>query len=369
MERLDARHKLELEILMSDYFSGDERLETFKATGALMRMGDFSQLNIPDFIVIRNFIAKNKWKEAHQYLNFFYSQNTGMISFLVESVHSMTKLYAQLTGAENEISLRKQAISDYQNLINIIGQNYIELDDKNVLVQARNYFSEENLHSQTAAGFLSELEKTFHKLSEALDSKEKELALTKLKTYHQQALIYHDALIAFTYSYPTTVMSVSGEKVAIEVCNGSIMKNPLWNGMWELTKVLTPVDLAAFLADHLRFHFSGKNREGQIGVVEDDKKIRLIFDPCGSGGALRRNLKDKIVNLEERHQLGWNKCGEVNLYCSHCALNEKKSIDMFGYPKLVVEFEADPTKPCGWTIYKNESDVPSEVYTRLGIKK
>ena len=358
-----------METFMSNYFTGDERLETFNATGAPMRMGDISQLNIPDFLVLKNFIANNKWEEARQYLNFFYSQNTGMISFLVESVHSMTNLYAQMTSAQNEESLRKKAILDYQNLIKIIGENYTELEDQSVLVQARNYFSEENLHSQTAAGFLTSLEKTYNQLSSAVDAKESELALKKLTSYHHQALIYHDALIAFTYSYPTTVMSVSGEKVAIEVCNGSIMKNPLWNGMWELTKVLTPVDLAAFLADHLRFHFSGKNREGQIGVVEDDKKIRLIFDPCGSGGALRRNLKDKIVNLEESHQLGWNKCGEVNLYCSHCALNEKKSIDMFGYPKLVVEFEADPDKPCGWTIYKNPSDVPAEVYTRLGLKK
>ena len=139
--------------------------------------------------------------------------------------------------------------------------------------------------------------------------------------------------------------------------------------MWELTKVLTPVDLAAFLAEHLRSHFSGPERKGQTQVIEDDKKIRLIFDPCGSGGALRRRLKNDVVNLKEKHQLGWNKCNEVNLYCSHCALNEKKSIDMFGYPKLVVEFQADENKPCGWTLYKNPDDVPSEVYERLGLKK
>lgn len=354
---------------MSQYFNGEERLETFFATGAPMRMGEFSQLNTPDFQVLKNFITNNKWSESRQYLDFFYSQNIGMISFLVESVHSMTKLYAEMTSAESEMNLRKKAIKDYKNLIDIIGKSYTEKDDQNVLVQARNYFSEENLHSQTALGFLNELAVTYNKLSQAVDAKDSSLALTLLTTYHHQALIYHDALITFTYSYPTTVMSVSGEKVGIDVCNGSIMKNPLWNGMWELTKILTPVDLAAFLADHLRFHFSGKNREGQIEVVEDDKKIRLIFDPCGSGGALRRKLKDNIVNLQERHQLGWNKCNEVNLYCSHCALNEKKSIDMFGYPKLVVEFQTDENKPCGWTMYKNAEDVPAEVYTRLGLKK
>lgn len=354
---------------MNNYFTGDERLELFTATGAPMRMGDIAKLNVPDFLVLKNFINSSKWDEARQYLNFFYSQNAGMISFLVESLTSMTKLYAEMTTEENEKSIRKKAISDYQKLIDLIGESHTFKDDQTTLLQVRNYFSEENLHAQNAVGLLAELEKTFNKLSNAVDVKDSLLALELVKKYHSQALIYHDALITFTYSYPTTVLGFSGEKIAIEVCNGSIARNPLWNGMWELTKILTPVDLAAFLADHLRFHFSGDNREGQIQIIEDDKKIRLVFDPCGSGGALRRRLKNNVVKLKEKHQFGWNKCDEVNLYCSHCALNEKKSIDMFGYPKLVVEFQADENKPCGWTMYKNEADVPAEVYTRLGLKK
>lgn len=354
---------------MSNFFTGDERLEIFTATGAPMRMGDISKLNVPDFLVLKKFISSSKWDEARQYLNFFYSQNTGMISFLVESLTSMTKLYAEMTTGENERAMRKKAIDDYQKLIDLLGESNTSKEDQTILLQARNYFSEENLHIQNASGFLVELEKTYNKLSQAMDDKDASMTLDLLTNYHHQALIYHDALITFTYSYPTTVLSVSGEKIAIEVCNGSIARNPLWNGMWELTKILTPVDLAAFLADHLRFHFSGENREGQIQIIEDDKKIRLVFDPCGSGGALRRRLKNDIVTLKDKHQLGWNKCDEVNLYCSHCALNEKKSIDMFGYPKLVVEFQTDENKPCGWTMYKNEADVPAEVYARLGLKK
>ncbi|MEA9357829.1 hypothetical protein SHI21_16480 [Bacteriovorax sp. PP10] len=354
---------------MSNYFKGDERLETFFGTGGLMRMGDITKLNVPDFEVLRNQIVSHQWDKALEYFNFFYTQNTGMIQLLMESFLSMPKFYAELTSVENEKLLRKKAITDYQTLIDLLRDSYRNKDDQNILVQVKNYFSEENLHSQNAAKILGEMEITFNKTCQALKANDESKALHLVINYHHQVLIYHDALITFSYSYPTTVLQESGEEIALSVCNGSIARNPMWNGMWELTKILTPTDLAAFLAEHLRFHFSGAGRGGQTQIVEDDKKIRLIFDPCGSGGALRRRLKDDVVNLQEKHQLGWNKCGEVNLYCSHCALNEKKSIEMFGYPKLVVEFQADENKPCGWTMYKDAADVPAEVYTRLGLKK
>lgn len=354
---------------MSNYFSGDERLETFFGTGGLMRMGELSQLNVPDFEILRNKIVSHQWEKALEYFNFFYIQNTGMIRLLMESFVSMPIMYAELTSVAKEKSLRKKAIADYQILVDLMSETYRNKDDQNILVQVKNYFSEENLHSQNATELLSDLEITFNKICQALSANDESKALLLVTNYHHQALIYHDALISFSYCYPTTVLQESGEEIALNVCNGSIARNPMWNGMWELTKTLTPTDLAAFLAEHLRFHFSGAGRGGQAKIVEDDKKIRLIFDPCGSGGALRRRLKDDVVNLQDKHQLGWNKCGEVNLYCSHCALNEKKSIDMFGYPKLVVEFEADENKPCGWTMYKNAEDVPAEVYIRLGLKK
>jgi hypothetical protein len=345
---------------MSAYFTGPERLETFEKTGAPIRMGDVTKLALPDYQVVRNLIKEKKFSEAESYVTAFHAQNTGMIIFLFDWCMSMPKLYAELTNSSAEESLRESALQIYQKNIDKMGNSP-------VITQVKNYFTQNNILTQTSAQLIADLETFFQELIAALKNQSDE-STGLLNDYHQQALTYHDSMITFSYSYPTSIVKVSGEKIAVEVSNGSIMRNPIWNGLWELTKVLTPTDLSAFLAEHLRFHFSGIRREGQTLIAEDEQKIRLIFDPCGSGGALRQRLKDDIVTLKDKHDLAWNKCGEVNLYCTHCALNEKRSIDLFGYPKLVVEFNADADKPCGWTFYKDKKYIPNAVFERLGLK-
>ena len=354
---------------MSEYFSGNERLETFEKTGAPMRMGDVAQLMIPDYQVLRNLVSSNKWGEALSYFSIFHAQNVGMNSLLFDWCMAMTNYYAELTSPEAEINLRLKAISNYRKLIDKIKESYQDKNDFDIIDQMKNYFTIDNLLTQTSTSLIAAMEESSDKLKTALKNEDEEESQKFINSYHHQAVIRHDSLVTFTYSYPTTASEASEEKMGIEIANGSMLKNPIWNGLWELTKVLTPVDLAAFLAEHLRFHFSGPGREGQTRIVEDDKKIRLVFDPCGSGGALRRRMGSEIKTLHEKHDLSWNKCGEVNLYCTHCALNEKHAIDLFGYPKFVVEWQADANRPCGWTIYKNKEDVPKEVYERLGSKK
>jgi hypothetical protein len=322
---------------------------------------------IPDYQVLKNLVQSEKWEEALSYLNIFHAQNIGMNSLLFDWCMSMPKHFRAISSPEAEESIRSKAILNFQNLLEKLKLDYRAPGDLIVIEQMKSYFTADNLLNQKAENFLKEMDVDLKKLEAEIKNKNKILSLIYITDYHQHAVIRHDSFITFTYSYPTTIMEFFGEKDALEVANGSIANNPMWNGLWELTKVLNPVDLAAFLAEHLRYHFSGNKREGQTQIIEDDEKIRLIFDPCGSGGALRRRLGDTIHKTKQKDNLNWNKCNEVNLYCTHCALNEKHSIDLFGYPKIVVEFQADPAKPCGWTIYKDKKDIPKEVYQRLGF--
>lgn len=332
-------------------------------------MGETDQLKVPDYQVLRKLISSDEWDQAKSYLNAFHGQNFGMLSMLTDWCVKLANLYAEKSGAEAEVKLRSKALSDYHQLLDKMAGSYSLAEDKKHIEYLKNYFNKDNLLTQTNTEILAILDSEVKKTLASFESKNKEESLKHITAYHHRALLSHDAMITFIYSYPTTIMGVEGEVVAIDISNGAILQNPIWNGLWELTKILEPIDLAAFLAEHLRFHFSGKTREGSTQVIEDDKKIRLIFDPCGSGGALRQRLGSDIKNFKDQHNLAWNKCNEVNLYCSHCALNEQKSIDLFGYPKLVVEFDADPAKPCGWTMYKNKEDIPAAVYERLGLKK
>lgn len=354
---------------MSEYFIGNERLQTFEKTGTFMRMATPGQLEIPDYQIVRELLLKGNWDEAGRYISTFHAQNMFMNSVFFEWCIIMINYYAELTSVEAEKKFRVKAIKDYKALITKMGESYPAENEQLVIEQMKSLMDADNLGLSSGDYIFADMEKDFNELQSAFNSQDLSKSLKLLTSFHRHCVIRHDSLATFVYSYPTSIIEVDGEKMAVEVSNGSVLRNERMGGIWELTKILTPLDLAAFLAEHLRFHFSGEGREGKTTIVEDDKKIKLIFDPCGSGGAIRRRLGEAEVKLNEKHDLAWNKCGEVNLYCSHCALNEKISIDLFGYPKLVVDFQADGQKPCGWTVYKDPKDIPAEVYQRLGLTK
>lgn len=354
---------------MNNYFRGAERLGVFEKTGTPLRMGEVEKLVIPDYQVLRNLVKDHQWDQAIAYLTSFHTQNITMNSIFFGWCKILSNYYAELTSIEKEKSIRPEIISDFHRVADAMKKAYSNAEDIILIEKMKQYFSGENLLPENVDSLVEEMNADFQLVIDSFNEKNEEKSLMQITRFNRNAVIRHDSFASYVYSYPSTVVKESGEKIAVEVSNGSILKNQMWLGMWELIKVITAEELAAFLSEHLRFHFSGKTREGSTQIVEDDKMIRLIFDPCGSGGALRRRLEADEVKLQEKHQLAWNKCGEVNLYCSHCALNEKFSIELFGYPKIVVDFQDDANKPCGWTIYKDKKDVPQEVFDRLGMQR
>jgi len=82
------------------------------------------------------------------------------------------------------------------------------------------------------------------------------------------------------------------------------------------------------------------------------------------------------VAQEERD---WNHFTKgVCLYCSHCIiLMEHMPMDRFGYPVRVIDppvypdTDRDPDKRqrCQWTMYKDPTQVPEEMYVRSGRVK
>jgi hypothetical protein len=151
-------------------------------------------------------------------------------------------------------------------------------------------------------------------------------------------------------------------QTALESC--AVLK-----GMWDLFVGLTPELLAAVLAEHLRGHFSGPGREGAVTIVEEADRYRLVFEPCGTGGAMRRRKVAGLTNFRDASAATWQRTNEVPTYCAHCALNEVTSIRRLGYPAWVTEFDPDPEKPCGRTVYKDPALIPERYFTRLGYRK
>jgi hypothetical protein len=138
----------------------------------------------------------------------------------------------------------------------------------------------------------------------------------------------------------------------------------------------------------MRGHLSGPERNGDFELEELADRFVLKFDACGSGGRTLRG--DWIENTPARmeapynfrvseEERDWNHYQKgVCLYCAHCIiLMEHMPMDRFGYPVRVVDppiypdTDKDPAvrQKCQWTMYKDPTSVPEEMYTRSGRTK
>ena len=135
------------------------------------------------------------------------------------------------------------------------------------------------------------------------------------------------------------------------------------------------------IMEAMRAHLGGPERDGSLGIEEDDDKWVVSFAPCGSGG--RSMLGDGIEGTgsrvlapyefgvtQERHDWAWNTEG-ICYYCAHCCLAlEKLPMERWGHPVRVVDpprwggsADAPETrKQCTWTVYKTLEAIPDEVY-------
>lgn len=138
----------------------------------------------------------------------------------------------------------------------------------------------------------------------------------------------------------------------------------------------------------MRGHLVGPERTGDFELEEFDDRFVLRFDPCGSGGRTMRGdwIEGTPARMEAPYnwrvaeeERDWNHFTKgVCLYCAHCIiLMEHMPMDRFGYPVRVVDppvypdTDPDPEvrQKCQWTMYKDPTAVPEEIYTRTGRTK
>ena len=138
----------------------------------------------------------------------------------------------------------------------------------------------------------------------------------------------------------------------------------------------------------MRGHLVGPERTGDFELEEYDDRFVLRFDPCGSGQRTIRGdwIEGTPARIEAPYnwrvaeeERDWNHFTKgVCLYCAHCViLMEHMPIDRFGYPVRVIDppvypdTDKDPSirQRCQWTMYKDPTTVPEEMYTRTGRVK
>lgn len=137
----------------------------------------------------------------------------------------------------------------------------------------------------------------------------------------------------------------------------------------------------------MRGHLVGPDRTGDMEVVEDDEKVVIAFDPCGSGNRGQRgdpvegtpSRSEEPYNFgvtTQEHDWAWNETG-ICYYCAHCCYAlEYWPAREWGHPLRVIDSPRYPEetsgsspKKCTWTIYKSLEAIPAEAYERIGLSK
>ena len=119
------------------------------------------------------------------------------------------------------------------------------------------------------------------------------------------------------------------------------------------------------LASGLRGHLQ------PITIKEDDEKISLTMQPCGSGERIiqKDGYKVGLSRVKNPHPITWG-MKDFPIYCVHCPVMEMLDIENIG-DFAMVHIVSEPIYhgSCQFVFYKDPANIPEEFYNRIGKKK
>ena len=212
-----------------------------------------------------------------------------------------------------------------------------------------------------------------HTLEDAIRDRDEERALTALERLWLEFKIPHDVLVAWI----NELLNYVSQKGETEVLK-SILETyqSIWGDRYAAWDKMTPWEKVALTVEGMRGHLSGASRQGDVIVREEPDRYVIAFDPCGTGGVLRRGdpetgrapYRTDGMN-KEPHLWTWGKVG-VHWYCVHCAIAmEWLPGRRRGHPLRPLDHSLDPNEPTIWYIYKDEALTRDYHYPRTGLVK
>jgi len=216
---------------------------------------------------------------------------------------------------------------------------------------------------------------TWTKIKECILSGDREAALELVEYLLPEGKRVHDLYCDWTYGMFTYVAEKFGEEEVYHIQRATA--DLVVGGLFKSTKSLTVPEFVSLLAETMRSHRSGPGERGDIEIKEEESRFIMSFDPCGSGGRMRRKgeLDGTPPRTESPYRLGvtkkpypwsWGRVG-VSYYCTHCCImTEIISIEKLGYPLIITEYPDDPYNPCRRLIYKKKNLIPEVYFARVG---
>ena len=199
---------------------------------------------------------------------------------------------------------------------------------------------------------------------EALEAGNNEKAKKLIKRMHREFQSIHDLYLNWAADLMDYIYVNDGETALYEATRKAIETS-----IELLIDSYTKADFrrqVGMLAAGLRAHLQ------KIKIEEDDEKVCIEMDPCGSGQRLLESGAygpPRNLSKIKPHRMTWG-LPDFPVYCAHGPVQEIMSIEKIGYPVYVV-FPAKEIakKSCRYCIYKDPKLIPEEVYKRVGLVK
>jgi len=238
----------------------------------------------------------------------------------------------------------------------------------------------ENTMAQTLSGVICKVWWDFefgiaplNTLKTAIKDGQTERALATLERLWLEFKIPHDVFVAWINEMFNYLAQQTESQVLISILE---THQSIWGNRYATWDVMTPWEKVALTVEGMRGHLSGASRKGDVLVREEDDRFVIAFDPCGTGGVLRRGDPETgraayqtLGMNKESHDWTWGKTG-VHWYCSHCAIAmEWLPGRKRGHPFRPLDHTLDHSAPCVWYVYKDETQSHEEHYARTGLVK
>jgi hypothetical protein len=207
--------------------------------------------------------------------------------------------------------------------------------------------------------------RTLDLVFESIDAGSRDKAKELVSRMYREFNYLHDGYMFWvtgllTYIYKNYgIEAVEAAEREAHTTEAKVVFKPL-----EKTDIRSQVE---HMASSLRGHLQ------PIVIKEDDEKISLTMQPCGSGERiiLKGGYEPEagLAIVKDSYPITWG-MKDFPIYCVHCPIMEMLQTENTG-ALGVVHIVAEPIHngACQFVFYKNPEDIPEEFYARIGKKK
>jgi hypothetical protein len=206
--------------------------------------------------------------------------------------------------------------------------------------------------------------RTIDLLTEAIEAGDKERAKKLAKRMYNESSNIHDLYVEWTAGFMDYIYANYGDDALYQA---------LRKVVGDLPRPMVGAEKVDFRRRVQGLAFALRGHLQPVKVEEDDEKVCMTMEPCGSGQRLVQRgaygPPRNLTRIQKPHAITWV-MSDFPVYCTHAPVLEILSIEQFGYPtRVIFPTEKVAEESCKYCVYKNIEDIPEEAYTKVGKSK